>query len=523
MKRSLPEIPTVINANRAKLMKPGVLSVRPGFKFTNGWITHTPAIVATVKKKKAADQLSAADVLPTEVDGTPVDVIQATADQRKVQTDPASFVPVATSRMAERRPTILPHTVLANGQDLGTEVEAAMTAAKAHAPALERIKYTSPPDVPLTPVDEDVTITVAASPDAGWVVLSAFLAATKKTLTVGLYDCTSTHVTKALVSALGKTAKLNLVLDRPVLNPTANQFPETTVSTLSAALGTRLSFAWALDGLDHHASEEIYPTAYHIKVAVRDSNTVWLSSGNWNNSNQPELSTADADWPSSRDRDWHVVIEHAGLAGTFEKYIAHDLAIAQVNNKDAPPQGTLHASPKPGAAIPNATAHQTFTKKMKITPLLTPDLGDYINAIEALIGNTNQSLRMQFQYIHIGRNPPANFLALIQSVVDAQARHVDVKIIVRDEGGDLAAQLDLLQQHGIDVTGNVRTQVNVHNKGIVSDDKTVLVSSQNWSSEGVLQNRDAGVLLEDPDVAAYFAGIFDDDWANRARPHVSSL
>ena len=35
----------------------------------------------------------------------------------------------------------------------------------------------------------------------------------------------------------------------------------------------------------------------------------------------------------------------------------------------------------------------------------------------------------------------------------------------------------------------------MHNKGIVVDSKTVLVSSQNWSSAGVLQNRDAGVII----------------------------
>ena len=30
-------------------------------------------------------------------------------------------------------------------------------------------------------------------------------------------------------------------------------------------------------------------SAYHIKVAVRDGAAIWLSSGNWQSSNQPDV------------------------------------------------------------------------------------------------------------------------------------------------------------------------------------------------------------------------------------------
>jgi hypothetical protein len=42
--------------------------------------------------------------------------------------------------------------------------------------------------------------------------------------------------------------------------------------------------AWALTRTDPDATAWIFPTAYHIKVAVRDRTAFWLSSGNWNNS-----------------------------------------------------------------------------------------------------------------------------------------------------------------------------------------------------------------------------------------------
>ena len=42
----------VIEQHLTELQKPGALSVRPGYEFTNHWITGRPAIVVTVAKKE---------------------------------------------------------------------------------------------------------------------------------------------------------------------------------------------------------------------------------------------------------------------------------------------------------------------------------------------------------------------------------------------------------------------------------------------------------------------------------------
>jgi hypothetical protein len=76
--------------------------------------------------------------------------------------------------------------------------------------------------------------------------------------------------------------------------------------------------------------------------------------------------------------------------------------------------------------------------------------------------------------------------------------------------------LEQLQDLGLDVVNNVRLQNNVHNKGVIVDGHRVLVSSQNWSTDGTLYNRDAGLIIEHPDAAVYFQQIFDHDWENLA-------
>ena len=46
----------------------------------------------------------------------------------------------------------------------------------------------------------------------------------------------------------------------------------------------------------------------------------------------------------------------------------------------------------------------------------------------------------------------------------------------------------------------------------------MLVSSQNWSGDGFLRNRDAGVIIDNPEVARYYEAIFLDDWVKRTKP-----
>jgi phosphatidylserine/phosphatidylglycerophosphate/cardiolipin synthase-like enzyme len=65
---------------------------------------------------------------------------------------------------------------------------------------------------------------------------------------------------------------------------------------------------------------------------------------------------------------------------------------------------------------------------------------------------------------------------------------------------------------------NVKLLGNCHNKGIVVDSQIAVVSSQNWSGDGVQFNRDAGLIMHHPPIAKYFEKIFLYDWNKRAHP-----
>ena len=53
---------------------------------------------------------------------------------------------------------------------------------------------------------------------------------------------------------------------------------------------------------------------------------------------------------------------------------------------------------------------------------------------------------------------------------------------------------------------------NVHNKGLIVDNKSVLISSVNWNENSVTRNREVGIIIEDCEVAQYYTNVFFYDW-----------
>lgn len=257
----------LITAHQTALRQPGVLSVRPGYEITNGWLTGRRAIVATVEHKLADPPTGQA--LPEQIDGVPVDVRQASPLKRLSLTNPETFAD--EHRFAPNLgalPVFPDEHVFTSG---GTLALAAAAHPAAHLPPKPSLPYTTP-GVPLTTVTAPMSLQLAASPDNGWPTLRPFVDNTQTALTVGLYDFTSAHVLAAVQAALaGKT--LTLVIDHPGINPTADQTDETTVADLHTTLGDHLTQAWALSRSDPLAAAWIYPYAYHIKVAVQPTST----------------------------------------------------------------------------------------------------------------------------------------------------------------------------------------------------------------------------------------------------------
>jgi Ferritin-like/PLD-like domain len=526
------DIDRVIAAHADVFRKPGIVSVRPGWKVQDGWIKNQRAIVAIVEKKKA--NVPASQRIPAAVGGIVTDVREATPKHLARVRNPALLAKMQAHERPEQRSPVFPlERDAQTGRTLPPPPPPGPKPAAATG-GLKSVPYTPAPGVPLDPVTAQMTLICQVSPDAGWPALKTFLGSVQNQLTVGMYDCTSAHVLATLTAGLSKKQKLSLVLDHPPINPTANQTDEETEVTLSKALGNRMQFAWAAAGDDPMVTAKIFDFNYHIKVAVKDLQSFWLSSGNWNNSNQPDINPfSNANKAATNaiikdsDRDWHIIVNHPGLAKTFDAYLQHDLqaATALQNHKPLTDAKVITTPPAPGTGkIPvKFFPAKTFENvTVTIQPLLTPDLGagNYASHIAAMIQSAKKSVFVQTQYLH----PPAAgnpSLAPFRAIIDAIVAKINAKLDVRLIFSEFETDAFLEQVQSAGIPGSVvKIQTGVHNKGIVVDSSVVALGSQNWSNDGALFNRDASLIISDANVAQYYEQVFLHDWENMAEQKI---
>jgi hypothetical protein len=523
----------VLNANAAKLKVAGVTKAYVGWHFENGWITRQRAIVVLARR---TDLQAVQNSLPAIIGGFPIDV---RPDPRPVRQTPAGGTGMLVARQTgtvreeEAVPDIPGEVAFEQSEQPFAGLAAA--ARKPH------VNYVPPTGVSLDPITAKMTLILHASPEQGWAQLQTFFKGIANELAVGMYEFTAPHIEAALIKALRSPDKLTLTLDSPPEPPQKReQTVEKTHDTLAASLKKRLSFAWALAGLGKEAPAEAFPTSYHIKVAVKDSKMIWLSSGSWNTTNQPNIDPSDraalVNAAHVDDRDWHVICDCPQLAKLFRAYLLQDYATAK-NAAAAPtamPSAAMAAAAAPAVSQDEALAQlqlaartpQTFfaphtvTGTITVKPLLTPD--DYRKPILALIKSAKQRFYMQTQYIHTiapaqdTGNP--THMELIGAIVDLIKAGVDVRLITSEYQDHM--WIERLQDAGVDAVEHLRIQLHAHNKGIIVDSQVVVVSSQNWSSLGTGQNRDAGLIISNAEAAQYFERIFLHDWVNMAAAKV---
>jgi phospholipase D-like protein len=471
---------------------PGVLHVRPGWKIAEGRITDRQAIVALAERAVNARLHRGLPDLPLIYLGFPVDVREASPEEL---------------------------------YDLGRLADNGLE---------QRITdptYKKPPNLSLPRMQERMKVRLHVSPEWGWPTLKQFLEATGERLTVGMYDFGAPHIIDTISAVMaGPQHAMRLVIQFGASigdGTKANDKDDAeTVRLLQAALGADFEMQWASVA----QRGALWASAYHIKVAVRDGAAVWLSSGNWQSSNQPAagpwVDDTDAGRARLRDynREWHVVVENARLAGILESYVDYDFeqsrGFVPTGLADAfeilPPLG-LEA--QAAAAGIRAFAPLDIDRIVDVQPVLTPD--NYLEQVLPFIQSARTRLYLQNQYIHesLDERAASTYVALVQAVARKQSEGLDVRIMLRGDYAVEARHLEFMKTFGIDLA-RVRWRNRNHTKGIVVDSAAVLVGSHNWSFDGTVLNRDASLIFFDEEIARYFEDVFFYDWENWSRDAV---
>ena len=469
--------------------QPGVVDVRLGYRFHRGWITDERVIVVEVREKQSLPELRASgkQLMPAQILGIGVDVRTAALPEQLAD------LGIALRLEAAPRPGV----------------------------------YREPPDLSLERVKERMQATFHVSPDSGFPNLKQFIQRIRKRLTATIYEWDPNHISDELARAFnGAGRKLTMVTQR------AGTLE--AVDALERKLGSKFDHVWASVG-----SGKIVPSSYHIKVACRDGEEFWLSSGNWKDSNQADIDPAGENSTlitplRKHNREWHAIIQNEKLTECFEGYIKWDFQEAQrVPLEEAPEPIWPDVFVPEEVVAERRVAVQYFDplvldRELDVQPLLTPDRDSrgkriFMQAATELMDSARRTIDLQNQSFNLlEENNPA-FEAFFSVLKKKQEQGVETRIIFRDgrefSPNNTQAQQTLLERikdFGID-TDAIRVQRKCHTKGLIvdaddADRAVVLFGSHNLTNSGALFNRDASLLIRDHEVANYFRKIFEFDW-----------
>ncbi len=133
---------------------------------------------------------------------------------------------------------------------------------------------------------------------------------------------------------------------------------------------------------------------------------------------------------------------------------------------------------------------------------------DYPLMASAIIDGASKRLHVIEYVIY----PDGAISSLLNGMLAAAARGVEVKVLADEAAPQTAQALASLAAGGIDVRQD-SPNTTTHNKLIIADDQ-ILVGSHNFSHNAMEYNNEASVLLSDPRVAEYYEEYFQQLWTN---------
>jgi phosphatidylserine/phosphatidylglycerophosphate/cardiolipin synthase-like enzyme len=243
------------------------------------------------------------------------------------------------------------------------------------------------------------------------------------------------------------------------------------------------------------------------------------------------------------NREWHAILENDKLATMFQRYIEWDFQEARrvpVEEVVTPAPPDLFVPDEAFAEAAEAPLRAAYfdplelDRELDVQPLLTPDRDSrgrraFITAAVDMLRRAQRSVFVQNQSFNLLSENVDEFEEFFTVLREKQRAGLDVRVVFRDPrefgasgGAKLQKMLETIKDFGID-TDQIKVQSRCHTKGIIVDDQEVLLGSHNLTNAGGLYNRDASLVVRDPEVASYFRRIFEFDWNTLATQQADEI
>lgn len=376
-------------------------------------------------------------------------------------------------------------------------------------------------------------VTAFVSPDSSFPVLTSAIESATSSFYLNVYEITSFYLMDYIVDAVNRGLDVRVFLEGgPVGMGHSEQDAQKYITQQIVDAGGQVRFIITDDSNDIHDRYRFD----HAKYCIIDGGAVAVMSENWKNSGIPTNRTYG-------NRGWGVLIENSDVAEYFLEVFEDDWNDTYPDVFPFTPSHSRYGDPPagyvPDRTVPTGSYEQSFsfqavTGSFEVSPVFAPDTSLLeTKSILGLIESATQSIYIEQMYAHkhwgsmTGGDPATDPNLYLEAAIDAARRGVEVKILLGDAWLDASDSRD--NQYTVEYVNGLNSSVagdlsgrivdssaagfeKIHNKGMIVDGNKVLVSSINWGENSPTNNREAGVIVENEDIASYFTEIFMYDW-----------
>ena len=355
------------------------------------------------------------------------------------------------------------------------------------------------------------SVSASIGPDSAFNDLKQWIEAAESSIHLHVYQFMSPDLTTTILEAMNRGVSVTILLEEGILDGSSTKNNQRGhAQTLHDAGATVL---WMED-----PSVISSPYTYiHSKIAVRDTESVWISSGNWKDTSLPPDGIGN--------REWSVIVNSNSFAELALSRMAWD---ENENHLHISPHSTNHA-PTLDWVMEETTyddqvsAPNSHTGPFDMQLMTCPD--DCVDGIIEMIDSADSSIELSLQYLDLdwywgfGDNP------IIEATYQAAQRGVQVRLMLNGYYADSDDEIrdavhlfntDWNATQGLDVTARIMAYsdsiIKLHNKGAIIDGESVLVGSMNWGSNAALRNREMSVLIHHQALALEYLQSFEQDW-----------
>ena len=368
-------------------------------------------------------------------------------------------------------------------------------------------------------------VTVFTSPDSSFTEIANAIDNAQESIYLNVYQFHNFYLMDHIINATKRGVDVKIMLEGGPVGGISDE--EKYIANETVAAGGAVRF------MINNESEGIYDryAFNHAKYALIDNESTIIMSENWKNTGVPTSNTFG-------NRGWGVIINNPDVTNYFSEVFVEDWKPASrdsfpftandpifVNKYGSPPPDFVPDRTIPTDDYSHPFDSEVISGKFYVSPVLAPDTSlMQAKSIIGMIKGAESSVYVEQLYIEEWGSPadpkPNPYL---EAVINASRKGCEVKILLNptysfesnqatidyvrstatNEGLNMDAKFIDIENTGLNKT---------HNKGVIVDNSKVLISSINWNEQSPANNREAGVIIENEDVAGFYTDVFLYDW-----------